>query len=159
MIMVDVIFNILKFVLVIVSIIYFFKRFFISSIKKDIKDKNEYLHSLQQEKVSLFIHRQQVEKEIELQEETSKNLLLKANVWKKGFEEKVAAENKDYDMQKVVIIDKLKNQEYHYKLNKLRKKIITQVTTKLNLELEEYFADIEHQQNYNKKIINFFEKK
>lgn len=155
---IDIIFNILKFIILIIGSVYLFKKFFLVSIKKEIKEKNDYIQSLQQERMSIFIHQQQVEKEIEIQNDACKELLLKADVWKKKFDKKINLEQECYYNQKSLIDNKIKEQENYYRLNKFKKKIIVKITDDLKENLEQYFSNKENQENYNKKIINFLNK-
>lgn len=156
--MVNGIFYVINTIVLIIAGIVVFKRYFSTSIKKNIEEQNRYLNLLRQEQEDLINSREKVELSIEKQESICKMVKLKVNHWKDKVDEDRKKLLEDREQAHIAIEKKLAVQSENNSIRHSYQEIAPQVIRILSQDLESYFIMDDNAKKYLDNIVNYIKK-
>ena len=137
--MIDALFNVLNFALLLALGVYCFKRYVIPALKTEIvADKVDKLN-LEHEYNSLEEAQQQLQEQMKAQEELYKDLKIKVHSWNQAFSQAEQQKIALHEQLLSELIHKYEYQEAQKTLYRVQKKIMPQAITKAQQELEQKF--------------------
>ena len=150
--MINTIFNIVNFILVIIACAFIIKHF-LPKLQASFDQEKLYLDELRDEKQDLLFLQKDVERAAHEQDKLGKELIKKIDQWYDQVAQETLLKQNEYSYYNSMIEKKLEVQFENYKLSKIKEEAQPYILQKLERELKEYFKE---QKNVDKYFISVF---
>ncbi len=155
---INIIFRFINFAIVIFLIIYVFKKYLLSVIKKQILEKNEKFIRLKERYFELVKKYSNLDKEIINQKESSNNLINKINVWNNFVDNQIKDKNVQQDKIKLKLNEKFKKMEQKILKDHITEKIVPEAIQEAKNKLEKEFQIDDNALKYQNNLIELLKK-
>ncbi|MCK9544057.1 MAG: hypothetical protein M0R03_18715 [Novosphingobium sp.] len=150
--MIDFIFNILNFLLVVGTIIYVFYKYLLKNILKAFQEDKANIQLMLDQDKSLAIFKEKLDKSIEQQDITGKNLTLKIERWQSYIEAEKEKKIDEYNKYYSKVKSRLKIQHNNYQNQIIQDQISPELFDSLEYEFHDYFKDQSNTESYFENI-------
>jgi len=151
---VDLIFNILNFLLFIAIAVFIFYKYLLKNILKAFNEDKLNHQILIEQSNDLHLFEEKLNQSITNQEIIGKNLALKIEKWRSYVENQKSMLLADYNKNYNQIKNKLAIQHNNYQNSKIQKQIEPQLIEHLENEINNYFKDQSNLDQYFDNIFN-----
>ncbi len=155
---INIIFRFINFAIVIFLIIYVFKKYLFSVIKKQILEKNENLIRLKEKYFELVKKYSTLDNEIVSQGKFANNLIDKTTIWKDFVNNQIKIKNAEQEKIKLKLNEKFKKLEQEMLISQVNEKIVPEAIENAKVQLENEFQIAVNALNYQNNLLELMKK-
>lgn len=142
--MINIIFNILNFILLIFVIVYIFYKYLLKIILNAFHEDKINKLKLNEQNINLDIFKEKLEKSILEQDIIGQNLILKVEKWKNFVFFEKEKKTQESNLYYIKIKEKIKIQYNNYKNHIIQEELTPKLLENLEFELDNYFSNKEN---------------
>lgn len=150
---ISIAFRIINFGIIVFIFVYATKKYLLKAVKERIFARNSYFQNLKKNLDNYINRSRNLDTEIIEQEQLSKRLINKIEIWNNSFENLQAKKIEELALIKEKINHKLLIQENNVTLDNIRKTILPDVIKKAQDKLTQDFESVQKKQIYQNELI------
>ncbi len=152
--MLDLLFQIINFLLFIIIAHYLFRKYLLGSIKHQIVQEYTYKQQLVTEREHLRSKQKEVEKELHEQQHSCQLLEKKVEQWRNVVEQTKIEQEKERIRLQALLEKKIEKQQELIALTDIQRKITPSIISELSQSLHSYYSEASHEQAYTQHVLD-----